>query len=54
MSLTLVIIVCFCGFSTLMTILQYESMEVSESYRKIYWDEQEEINMLDANLNVHL
>tara|TARA_B110000285_G_C14540474_1_gene344745 strand:+ start:253 stop:366 length:114 start_codon:yes stop_codon:yes gene_type:complete len=37
-----------------MTILQYESMEVSESYRKIYWDEQKEMSMLDAGLNVHL
>jgi hypothetical protein len=39
MSLTLIILVCFCGFINLMSILAYESMEVSESYRKIYWED---------------
>jgi len=54
MSLTLIIVVCFCGATSLMSILAYETMEVSESYRKIYWEDQEEISMLDAGLNVHL
>ena len=54
MSFVLMCVVCFCGAFTLMNILSYQSVEISESFRKIYWDEQQETNLLDANLNVHI
>jgi len=39
MSFVLICIVCYVGALTFLNILQFETMEVSESYRKIYWDE---------------